>query len=224
MREGEWLQTCVELQGRVCAEPTAIRAAISSGERAACLSCDALRVRCGAMLESEGAVAVAVAVFGKREERLHDAKVEVEFFLWKAGPHRLFWLGAKRRYVPAGWAQAVTCHCWSAIFSLNVLPSDDLVSLLVFLFLLFFFTLNMSTVNQAVLNSPLAIVHIYVQEKNGFSCPPSSHARRCSHSLLQRARRAFRHLQPRSSNGISAILSERGTALLDWQSSGRGGS
>lgn len=148
------------------------------------------------------------------------ANVDVENFYGRQGPTKSFWFGAKTgTYLncPGGWvpwSRAAPAKC-----SLPTSSSSTWVSS----FLLFFFTLFIRTVNQAVLTRPLAIVHIYVPEKNGFSCLSSSHAWRCSHSLLQRARRAFRHLQPRSSNGISAILSERGTALLHWQSSGRGG-
>lgn len=116
----------------------------------------------------------------------------------------------------------VTC-CIGVPFFLERLSFPTTSSLAWSSSLLFFFTHFIRTVNQAVLNHPLAIVHIYVPEKNGFFCPSSSNARRCSHSLLQRARRAFRHLQRGSSNGISAILSERGTAILHWQSFGRGG-
>ena len=135
-------------------------------------------------------------------------------------PHHRIWFGAKTgTYLECPGKVGPKSRACSAEFPFRrPRPHPEFSSSL-----LFFFTLIIRTVNQAVLTRPLAIVHIYVPEKNGFFRPSSSHARRCSHSLLQRARRAFRHLQPRSSNGISAILSERGTALLHWQSSGRGG-
>lgn len=137
-------------------------------------------------------------------------------FYGKAAPHQFFGSALKRGTYRQGGSHG---HVLLLQFFLERLSSDDLVPPLAFSLLLFF-TLIIRTVNQAVLNPPLATVHIYVPEKNGILFPSSSHARRGSHSSLQRARRAFRHLQPRSSNGISAILSERGTALLHWQSFG----
>lgn len=163
---------------------------------------------------------VAVAVFGKRKEKRRLQRLMLKF-LRKAAPHQFFgWALKSGTYRQSGSRGHVLLPpCCQGLFFLN---NYDLVPPLVCSFLLLFFTLNIRTVNQAVLNPPLAIVHIYVPEKNGISCPPIPYARRCSHPLLQRARRAFRHLQPRSSNGISANLSERCTALLHWQSFGGG--
>lgn len=68
------------------------------------------------MLESEGAAAAAAAVFGKREERLHDAKVEVEFFYGRQGPTDSFGSALKGGTYRLGGSE-VTCRRWSAIFS-----------------------------------------------------------------------------------------------------------